>query len=120
MDYPIAVQVSTDDKKTMKIEKLRQRQQKIEQQQQQIKKRIKQIENQESKTTRKNELRKKILIGAAVMRRIEKGVVDEETVKKWMAYFLTRNSDRELFGLELLPDPKVSIIANTPTIPVNL
>lgn len=59
----------------------------------------------ENKAQRKLETRKKILLGAIVMGRMEK---NPDFKAQWIAALnreLTRADDRELFGLTPLPEP---------------
>ncbi|MCL2307227.1 MAG: hypothetical protein FWC38_03150 [Proteobacteria bacterium] len=53
-----------------------------------------------SRRSRKNETRKKILRGAAVLEMIEKGSIDAEKFHAFLDGFLTRKSDRQLFGFD--------------------
>lgn len=59
----------------------------------------------ENQALRKLETRKKILLGAMVISRMEKS---PEFKAQWMSAInreLTRSDDRQLFGLEPLPEP---------------
>jgi hypothetical protein len=53
----------------------------------------------ESKRERKADTRRKILIGAVVMAKIEQKVLAEEQLRHWLDQALTRSDDRLLFGL---------------------
>ena len=53
-----------------------------------------------AKKSRGEELRRKILAGAVLLERIEKGEFDREILKSWMDQALTRSDDRALFGLD--------------------
>jgi hypothetical protein len=53
-----------------------------------------------AKKSRGDELRKKILVGAVVLSKIEDGSFDEKILKGWLASALTREDDRALFGLD--------------------
>jgi hypothetical protein len=53
----------------------------------------------EVKRTRKEDTRRKILIGAIVMARIEQGRFPETDLKAWLDEALTRPDDRALFDL---------------------
>ena len=57
-----------------------------------------------AKRTRHEELRRKILVGAVVLSKVEKGEFEETTLKAWMSVALTRAEDRALFGLEAHKD----------------
>ncbi|MDR2244562.1 MAG: mobilization protein [Burkholderiales bacterium] len=51
-----------------------------------------------NRRSRKDETRKKILRGAAVLEMIEKGSIDAEKFHAFLDGFLTRKTDRLLFG----------------------
>jgi hypothetical protein len=53
-----------------------------------------------ARRSRHEELRRKILVGAVVLAKVEAKEFDEHTLKKWMDRELTRADDRALFGLE--------------------
>ena len=53
-----------------------------------------------AKRARGEELRRKILAGAVLLAKVEKGEFEEATLKAWMDGALTRPEDRQLFGLE--------------------
>ena len=63
-----------------------------------LKARIQQMEAREKTTTKKQDLRRKILVGAFVLAEAEKGGGVTELYQK-MDKFLVRNSDRVLFDL---------------------
>ena len=69
----------------------------------QLKTRQQAIENRkkaiESKRGRKADTRRKILIGAIVMAKVEQKVMDEKQLRQWLDEALTRDDDRALFGL---------------------
>ena len=52
-----------------------------------------------SKRERKQDTRRKILIGAVIMAKIEQKTMDEKQLRKWLDEVLTRADDRALFGL---------------------
>ena len=52
-----------------------------------------------SRRDRKADTRRKILVGAVVLAKIEQGVFDERTLKGWLSQALTRDDDRALFEL---------------------
>ena len=54
----------------------------------------------ESRRTRREELRKKILVGAIVLAKVEEGGLERSTLMGWLNTALTRKEDRELFELE--------------------
>jgi hypothetical protein len=45
------------------------------------------------------ELRRKILVGAIVLAKVEEGVLDEAVLRSWLDAALTREDDRALFEL---------------------
>lgn len=53
----------------------------------------------ESRRERKADTRRKILVGAAVLARIERGLIPEAELRDWLDEALTRPDDRALFGL---------------------
>jgi hypothetical protein len=56
-----------------------------------------------SQRERKADTRRKILIGAIVMAKVEQKVMDEKLLRRWLDEALTRGDDRALF--ELPPRP---------------
>jgi hypothetical protein len=56
----------------------------------------------ESRKARKEDTRRKILIGALVLARVEQGRFSEGELKSWLDEALTRADDRALFGLSRL------------------
>lgn len=48
---------------------------------------------------RREELRRKILVGAVVLEKVERGEIDKGVLLGWMEGALTREEDRGLFGL---------------------
>jgi hypothetical protein len=52
-----------------------------------------------AKRTRHEELRRKILVGAVVLAKVEDGSFEEKVLKEWMDQALTRADDRTLFSL---------------------
>jgi hypothetical protein len=53
-----------------------------------------------AKKSRHEELRKKILVGAVVLAKVEAGEFEEMILKQWLDPAVTRPEDRALFGLE--------------------
>jgi hypothetical protein len=51
--------------------------------------------------SRRDELRRKILVGAVVLAKVEEGVFDLNILKGWMSVALTRADDRALFELDV-------------------
>jgi predicted Zn-dependent protease len=54
----------------------------------------------ETRRTRRQELRRKILVGAVVLAKVEDGLIEEKTLKAWLEPALEKAEDRALFGLE--------------------
>ena len=52
-----------------------------------------------AKQERKADTRRKILIGAVVMAKVDQKVMDETLLRGWLDEVLTRPDDRVLFGL---------------------
>jgi hypothetical protein len=57
----------------------------------------------ESRRAKRDELRRKILVGAIVLAKIEQGEFDDSQLRQWLDEALTRDDDRELFGLTRKP-----------------
>jgi septal ring factor EnvC (AmiA/AmiB activator) len=79
-----------------RIATLQTRLQQLKAQQQRIAARQKSIESQRQ---RKADTRRKILVGAIVLARIEQGRLSEAELRGWMDEGLTRPEDRALFDL---------------------
>ena len=77
--------------------------QKLQENLKQLKARQQAIENRKkaiaSKRERKADTRRKILVGAVVMAKVEQKVMDEKLLRKWLDEALTRADDRALFDL---------------------
>jgi large subunit ribosomal protein L7/L12 len=67
----------------------------------QIENRIQLLKSKENEKKRKEETRKKILLGAWVMHQVEQGYLEKEEVLLGLDKFLTRPIDRQLFGLKV-------------------
>jgi hypothetical protein len=50
--------------------------------------------------TRREELRRKILVGAVVLAKVEDGSLEEAELKEWLRPATTKPEDRALFGLD--------------------
>ena len=55
---------------------------------------------------RKDDTRRKILIGATILARIDRHQLDHADLEAWLDAHLTREDDRALFELPALPSPK--------------
>lgn len=53
----------------------------------------------ESRHRRRDDTRRKILVGAIVLARVEQGRLEEAELRGWLDQALTRGDDRALFGL---------------------
>jgi large subunit ribosomal protein L7/L12 len=51
------------------------------------------------KRTRGEELRRKILAGAVLLDKVDKGEFEERTLREWMAAALVKPEDKVLFGI---------------------
>lgn len=80
-------------------ERIAKLQEKLEQQKQ-LKKKVEQRQkHQERKQAEKNETRKKILVGACVLKMQSMGKVDDNWLRRILSEFLDRDADRALFDL---------------------
>jgi hypothetical protein len=75
--------------KRLKLEQLKVRQRRLENR----------IRYLASRQARRDETRRKILIGAVILAKIERGEFDEKKLRAILDSALTRKDDRELFGL---------------------
>jgi hypothetical protein len=76
---------------------------KLEEQRARINNEIQKVRAREAEGVRKQETRKKILLGALMLQKIEKGEINEAKLKNDLDGFLVRDSDRELFELPAKP-----------------
>ena len=53
----------------------------------------------ESRRTRREDTRRKILVGAIVLAKVDQEVLPEKVLRGWLDGALTRSDDRQLFGL---------------------
>lgn len=65
---------------------------------------LEKLETEHNEATRKRETKKLVLMGRLVEQWIKWGKIDEREFVQGMDKFLSRNYERELFGLEKLPD----------------
>ncbi len=54
----------------------------------------------ESRRSRKADTRRKILVGAIVLAKVEHGEMDRSLLARWLEQGLVRSDDRALFGIE--------------------
>ena len=55
----------------------------------------------EARRSRREEMRRKFLVGAVVLAKVEAGEIEESTLKQWMRPALSKAEDRMLFGLDV-------------------
>ena len=53
----------------------------------------------ESKRSRREEARRKFLVGAAVLMQVDRGTLQTAVLRQWLDSALTRADERDLFGL---------------------
>ena len=61
---------------------------------------IQKIRSREASQKRKEDTRRKILLGALLMEMMEKSELDKNKIRKRLDSFLTRDIDRKLFDLK--------------------
>ena len=85
------------NQRVQQIEKLeeRLRQLKVQQTKAEARKRL-----QASRQARRDDTRRKILIGAIVLAKVEQGVIADADLRAWLDGALTRAADRQLCGLD--------------------
>lgn len=76
-----------------RLKQLREREQRVQARQRSL----------ESRRARKADTRRKILVGAVVLAKVEQGVLAEAQLREWLEGALVRQDDRELFGLASPP-----------------
>ena len=69
---------------------------------------IQQLRTRDAAQKRKEDTRRKILLGALVMEMMEKGELDRDKLMKRLDGFLTLDIDRELFELPVKEERKAS------------
>ena len=93
-----------------RLAELNEQQAKIEAELRQRKERIlRQKRQQQAKITneqRKRDTRKKVLVGAAVLAKVQAGDWTNDQLLTLLDNYLTRNDDRVLFDLPTLPEPE--------------
>lgn len=96
-----AEQDQAEQGKKSKVDRLREERDKLNSQ-------IRQMEAQELNRKRRDDTRRKVLIGAAIMARVnnQKNDWSEDRLLAMMDNFLTRPKERDLFGLEPLSKPQ--------------
>jgi large subunit ribosomal protein L7/L12 len=86
-----------DKPQLTKIERLKQRQKSIAAQ-------LRKEENKEKAKERKADTRRKIIMGALALSHMEKDAEFRATCERLQREGITRNTDRELFGLDPIPE----------------
>lgn len=79
-----------------RIEPLEERLKQVKAKQHRIEARRKSLE---SRRSRRDDTRRKILVGAIVLARVEQGVLEESVLRGWLKAALARADDRALFDL---------------------
>jgi hypothetical protein len=54
----------------------------------------------EARRSRREEMRRKFLVGAIILEKVDAGEIEEKTLKQWLHPALTKSEDRALFGLD--------------------
>ena len=67
----------------------------------------------EKKRRRSDDTRRKILVGAVILAKVEQGEWSKERLREWMDKALTRADDRALFGLLPVPSEPETRPQNT-------
>ena len=81
---------------TERIETLEERLKQLKAKQQQIEARRRTLA---SRRTRREDTRRKILVGAIVLAKVDQGVLEESVLRAWLKTALKRPDDRALFNL---------------------
>lgn len=76
---------------------------KLEEQRLRINAEIQKVRAREAQGLRQLETRKKVLLGALMLQKIEKGEISQDQIQKELDGFLVRDSDRAVFGLPVKP-----------------
>ena len=109
--------VKTPKTKEQKIEILKQqladREKKVAEYRNKLQSKIDSIAARGSTEDRKNDTRRKILLGAMLQNRLEKRKLSQQKMTDWMSEFLTRDDDRALFQLAKIDKIASSEIDNT-------
>lgn len=80
-----------------RIGSLEERLKKLKAQQQRTESRRRSLEGRRA---RRDELRRKVLVGAVVLARVDQGLLEESVLREWLEGTLERSDDRALFGLD--------------------
>ncbi len=93
--------------------------------QEELKAQIRKEKNKLSQAERKQDTRRKILLGALMMDMIKKGELDEKKILKRLDSFLTKEMERKLFDLTLINEGSKQKVAtakskDSPTVEIIL
>ena len=88
---------TADKPQLTKLERLKQRQKSINAQ-------LRKEENKEKANERKADTRRKIIMGALALSHMEKDAAFKATCERLQREGISKNADRELFGLEPIPE----------------
>jgi hypothetical protein len=80
-----------------------------------IKAQLKQVTSAERELHKKRETRRKVLIGAAFLAKVDRGEIPEEKLLLMMNKFLIRRDERALFGLTPLDENAADSSADSET-----
>jgi prefoldin subunit 5 len=86
----------TGSKRLSKIAELEAKLRQLKERQQSVEARRRTLE---ARRERKADTRRKILVGAIVLAKVEHGEMDRALLRRWLEHGLTRDDDRRLFGL---------------------
>jgi large subunit ribosomal protein L7/L12 len=84
----------------LKEEEMNKRLEQLLQKREQLNAQIEQIRARETAQKRKEDTRRKILLGALMIEMMDKGELDRSKIMKRLSGFLTRDIDRNLFDLD--------------------
>lgn len=87
------------------MDKTEARLQKLEQQKREIERKMQNIRARQSAEERKKDTRRKVLAGAFLLEKVEKGEFDKADFLRGMDGFLSRDIDRALFDLPSTAEP---------------
>lgn len=93
------VHMTSEIERLAQLEKLREKERKLLEARENLQARIKAVETQLKKEEQKKETRRKILAGAAVLDEASRNLKFRAALETLMDRFLTKPSDRTLFGL---------------------
>jgi hypothetical protein len=80
-----------------KLKELKVQQQQLKVQQRRKEARARTVEGRRS---RREEMRRKFLVGAIVLAKVEAGEIEERTLRQWLDPAVTKPEDRALFNLD--------------------